>query len=337
MTQTVLVTGGTGFVAGWCIAGLLERGYRVRTTVRSLSREPGVRQAVAAVTDAGDRLSFLAADLSSDEGWDDAAAGCDYVLHIASPLSGAEKKDIEALVGPARDGTLRVLRAAVKAGVKRVVVTSSTAACDPTDPDRSGDETVWTDTNIANTNAYRLSKVIAERAAWDFIAGTDGGTSLTTILPGAIFGPVLAMDNLGSVQFIQRLLHGRPPAIPRIGMQIVDVRDLATLHIAAMTAPEAAGERFVATGELMRMQDIAATLRTRLGARAAKVPTRILPNLLLRGLAVFLPPLRALLPLLGRRPLFSAAKARRMLGFAPRPVTETIIDCAESLLARETG
>jgi nucleoside-diphosphate-sugar epimerase len=224
------------------------------------------------------------------------------------------------LIGPARDGTLRVLRAATKAGVRRVGMTSGTAAATPApSADSVGDETVWTDPDDLNLNAYRRSKVIAERAAWDFMAGNTGPTTLTTILPGAVFGPVLTSANLGSVQVIQRLLHGRPAGIPRLGFWIVDVRDLADLHIRAMTCPEAGGERFIAVGDFMWMQDMARTLRATLGEYAAEVPTRLLPDFTVRLMALFVPALRAVTPGLGHRRIFDSTKARQVLGFTPTP------------------
>lgn len=335
MTETVLVTGGTGFVAGWCIVNLLERGYIVRTTLRTMSKEATVRAAVASQTGAGDRLGFCVADLTSDEGWDAAMAGCDYVLHVASPLGTGAEKGRDSLTAPARDGTLRVLRAATKAGVKRVVMTSAAATARP--PLASGkvsDETVWADPDDPQFDAYRVSKIRAERAAWDFMATVDGPTELTTVLPGAVFGPILMQENLGSVQIIERLLQGRPAAIPRLGFWIVDVRDLADLHIRAMTSQEAAGQRFIATGDFLWMAEIVSTLRTRLGSRAAKVPRRRLPNFAVRLLLPFMPHLRTLAPLLGRRFPLTSEKARRMLGFSPRPATTTVVDCAENLVER---
>jgi len=330
--EVVLVTGGTGFVAGWCIVALLQRGYQVRTTVRNLVQESAVRTAVASKAGATDRLTFFAADLTTDDGWDDAMAGCDYVLHVASPLSG-DTSGPDALIVPARDGTLRVLRAAVNAGVRRVVMTSAAAAARPPhSADRISDETVWADPADRQFDAYRRSKILAERAAWDFMAGHADRTGFTTILPGAVFGPVLTKANLGSVQIFQGLLEGRPAAIPRLGFWIVDVRDLAELHVRAMTAPEAAANRFIAAGDFRWMEDIATTLRLKLGSRAGKVPTRRMPNFVFRLLSLFVPVLRSFVSSLGRRNDLTAAKARRMLGFAPRPATTTIVDCAESLL-----
>jgi dihydroflavonol-4-reductase len=339
MAETVLVTGGTGFVSGWCIVELLKRGYTVRTTVRSLSKEATVRAALASVVDPDGRLGFFVANLAGDEGWALAAAGCDYVLHVASPLGGDAPRDRNALIIPARDGTLRVLRAATEAGVKRVVITSSVAAASPPphSPDSINDETVWTDSSARNVNAYRRSKVFAERAAWDFMIGYGGSTTLTTILPSAVLGPVLKTDNLGSVQVIARLLNGRLPGNPRLGFNIVDVRDLADVHIRAMTSPEASGQRFIAAGDFMWMADISATLRAKLGGHAKKVPTRLLPNFFLRFLSIFDPSLRLVTPVLGRKHVHTSAKALRVLGWTPRPAATTVVDCANSLILRNVA
>lgn len=331
MVETVLVTGGTGFIGGWCIRELLQGGYTVRTTVRSLSDEAALRTAVGAEGEAGARLTLFVADLTRDAGWSAAMTGCDYVLHVASPLGGGTGgKD---LVAPARDGTLRVLRAAVAAGVKRVVMTSAAATARA--PRGSGivsDETVWADPADPQFDGYRRSKILAERAAWDFMSATDGRTTLTTILPTAVFGPLLSKKNLGSVAIIQGILKGRPPRLPRLGFWIVDVRDLADLHIRAMTAPDAMGQRFIAAGDYLWMEDIARALRDGLGAAAARVPTKRMPDLLFRLASVFTPQLRFFTPDIGRKHTLDAGKARRMLGFAPRPATATVVECAESLV-----
>ncbi len=334
MNERVLVTGGTGFIAGWCMVELLRRGYVVRTTVRHLSKEPAVRAAIAAQVDAGTRLDFVVADLTSDQGWDAAMSGCAYVLHVASPLGGGAARDAAALIAPAREGTLRVLRFATEAGVTRVVMTSAAAAArPPLDSDRASDETIWADPADPQFDAYRISKILAEHAAWDFMERHPGATTFTTILPGAVFGPVLTKDNLGSVRIIQRMLEGRPPAIPRLGFAVVDVRDLADLHIRAMTAPEAAGQRFLAAGDFMWMEEIARTLRSQLGVKAGKVSTRRLPDFVFRLVSRFAPDLRTLAPLLGRVTAVSSEKARRVLSFSPRPAATTAVDTARSLLA----
>ena len=333
--MTVLVTGGTGYVAGWVIVSLLRRGYNVRTTVRSDDKSDKVRAAVATEIDPGERLSFVAADLTRDEGWDAAVAGVEHVLHVASPLGDENSKDPAALIVPARDGTLRVLRAATAAGVKRVVMTSAANAASPSAYTEEGvtDETLWTDPDDPTLIPYRRSKTVAERAAWDFMAGYDGPTTLTTVLPGAVFGPILTVDNRGSTRIVERLLTGAVPGTPRIGLEIVDVRDLADLHLRAMLSPAAAGERFLGTGEFTWMSEMAQDLRAGLGEAARKVPRRRLPDFLVRGLALFDPSLRAITMSLGRRNRHSTDKAKRLLDWQPRPAAETVVDCARSLIA----
>ena len=330
MVETVLVTGGTGFIGGWCVKLLLERGYAVRATMRSLSGEPALREAVGAQGEA--RLSVHAADLMDDAGWDSAMAVCDYVLHVASPLGGGGQSD-EELIGPARDGTLRVLKAATAAGVKRVIMTSAAAtARAPRDSGIVSDETVWADPADPQFDGYRRSKILAERAAWDFMASQSGATTLTTVLPGAVFGPVLSKANLGSVRIVQNVLHGRPPLLPRLGFWVVDVRDLADLHIRAMTSPEAAGQRFLGAGEYIWMEDMARALHANLGEAAKATPTKRMPDLAFKAAAAVSPQLKFFLPDLGRQSQMTTEKARRVLGFAPRPADETVVDTARRLI-----
>ncbi|MDB5492797.1 MAG: dependent epimerase/dehydratase family protein [Phenylobacterium sp.] len=332
----VLVTGGSGYIGGWCAIALLKQGYVVRTTVRNLSREAEVRARFAKQTDPGNRLSFHAADLMADAGWDAAAEGCDYVLHVASPLGVAEPKDPDELIVPAREGAKRAVRAAIKAGAKRVVLTSSVAASskDEGPGDWLADESCWTDPTDRRVSAYAKSKTIAERAAWELIAAEGGKTTLATVNPALVLGPVLGADYSESVQVVERLLSGRVPGVPRLGFNIVDVRDVADLHIRAMTAPEAAGQRFIAAGAYAWMGDLAALLRARLDpAAAAKVPTRKVPDLVVRLVGLFDTDLGSVAPGLGRTHDFTSAKAQNLLGWRPRPTEETVIDCAKSLIA----
>jgi len=331
--RIVLVTGGRGFVAGWCIVELLRRGFRVRTTVRDLKQEPEVRLAMSRSglgTDVLQRLSFVAADLSRDSGWEPAVVGCDFVLHVASPL-GQAAADEQAFIGPARDGTLRVLRAAVAARVKRVVMTSAAAAARPplNSNARVSDESVWADPGEERFDAYRRSKILAERAAWEYM--TDKSTEFTTVLPTAVFGPVLTRANLGSVGIIAGLLAGKPPALPEFGFVVVDVRDLAKAHVDAMLAPGAAGERFLIGGDFVWFRELASALRAAVGERAARVPTRRMPMFVVKLLAPFVPALKSLAGEVGRRNEVSNAKARRLLAFAPRPLAATLVDTVESL------
>jgi dihydroflavonol-4-reductase len=336
--KTVLVTGGSGFLGGWCLVELLRRGYRVQTTVRDLAKEPEVRARVGSQVEAGDRLSFFAADLGGDDGWAEAVTGCDYVLHVASPFPAAQPQDADELIVPAREGTLRVLRAALDAGVERVVVTSSVAAVrggvkSAPAPLTEGD---WTDGDNAALQPYTRSKALAERAAWDLAAERGATAKLAVVNPGAILGPVLGEERSTSLAMVERLLKGMP-GTPRIGFSVVDVRDVAELHVKAMTAPEAGGERFIAVARFQWMADIAAVLRDRLGTAAAKVPKRGVPDFVVRGMGIFDPSVRAVASQLGEKVEMSSAKAQTLLGWSPRPVEETIVDCAQSLIGEKVG
>lgn len=334
--ETVLVTGGSGYIGGWCAATLLQRGYVVRATIRDLTREDQARAAIASVAEPGNRLSFHPANLMSDAGWDAAVEGCDYVLHVASPLGVAEPKDPDELITPAREGAKRVVGAAIRAGVKRVVQTSSVAATGRAGKgDWTNDETNWTDGDDRAVDAYARSKALAERAAWDLIAEKGAGkTTLATVNPALVLGPVMGRDFSESIQVVERLVSGRVPGIPRLGFNIVDVRDVADLHLRAMTDPKAAGERFIAAGHWAWMEDIAAVLRAKLPPdRAAKVPTRKAPSLLIRFAGLFDKDLGSVAGRLGQRHDFSSKKAQDRLGWTPRPLEETVLDCAQSLIA----
>jgi dihydroflavonol-4-reductase len=329
--ETVLVSGGSGFLGGRCVVELLRRGYAVRTTVRDLAKEGEVRARVGSEVDAGDRLTVLAADLRSDEGWAEAVAGCEYALHVASPFPRAQPKDPDELIVPAREGTLRVLRAALDAGVRRVVVTSSVAAVRGSADRAPGPltEADWSDPDDSSLTPYARSKTIAELAARDLVRERGEEERLAVVNPGAILGPVLGSERSFSLEMVERLLKGMP-GTPRIGFSVVDVRDVAELQILAMTAAAAAGERYLAVARFQWMADVAAVLRERLGPEAAKVPKRRVPDLLVRGMALFDPGARSVVGQLGKRAELSNAKARA-LGWEPRPVEETIVDCGRSL------
>jgi len=330
----VLVTGGSGFVGAQVILQLVRAGHQVRTTVRNLTRESAVRAMLkAGGQEPGDSLSFFAADLESDAGWREATAGCDYVVHVASPIPVNAPKHEDELIVPARDGTLRVLRAARDASVKRVVMTSTCGAIYYGHPPQKApfDETSWTIVN-SDLTAYVKSKVIAERAAWDFIASEGRGLELSVVNPAGIFGPILAPDYSSSIELIKRLMNGMPGA-PRIYFGIVDVRDVADLHLRAMAHPSAKGERFIAvSGDSISMVDIARMLRARLGTSARRVPRFQLPDWTVRLAARRDPSVRQLLPLLGKIRNATSEKARRVLGWSPRSNEEALVATAESLI-----
>jgi dihydroflavonol-4-reductase len=316
------------------IVELLARGFRVRATLRDLAKADALRATVARQVEAADRLAFVAADLRRDDGWARAADGCELVVHVASPMGQSDIKGKD-LLAPARDGTLRVLKAACEAGAQRVVVTSSVVASEPhaNGQSKMGDGSSWTDLTAKGTSDYVRSKTLAERAAWDFMAQSGGRTTLTTILPTLILGPVLSRAVSGSVEIVSRMLNGRVAALPRLGFNIVDVRDLVDLHLAALLAPQAAGQRLVAGASFLWIEDIAELLRRHFGARAARVPTRRLPDWVLRLAAWFQDEARFMAPLLGRKVDYSSEKAAALLGWRPRPASESVIDCADSLFA----
>ncbi|MDX1872589.1 aldehyde reductase [Mycolicibacterium sp. 120266] len=332
--QPVLVTGGSGFLAGHTITQLLAAGHPVRTTVRTAARIAQVRDTLARAGADTHQLSFAVADLAGDAGWADAVAGCGYVLHMASPFPPRQPENPDELIAPAREGTLRVLRAAAAGGVRRVVLTSSFAAVGYS-PRPSGwvfDEADWTDTADENS-PYVLSKTFAERAAWEFAADHPGAAELAVINPVGVFGPVLGPQLSSSVGIIAALLRGRPTPLPRASFAVVDVRDVADLHVRAMTAPGAAGQRYLASaGEAVTLPQIAATLRERLGARAARVPEQVADDDEFRAAAAQRPELEVFAGLLGEPKKISRAKAAAELDWCPRSAADAVTATAESLL-----
>ncbi|MFE3166050.1 SDR family oxidoreductase [Streptomyces sp. NPDC059224] len=336
----VLVTGGTGFIGSWCVLALLEAGHTVRTTVRDLRREPALRSWLHAATPFGDdRLTVVRADLEHPDGWGEAVADCDFVLHVASPTLRRTPANDDELVTPAREGVLRVLRAARDAGVRRVVLTSAFGAVGIGHPPRSTPftEEDWTDVD-ADIPPYQRSKTLAERAAWQFVADEGAGLELTAVHPVGVLGPLLGPDDPPSLRLVRRMLEGQVPACPPFGMGFVDVRDVADLHLRAMTDPAAAGERFLATaGRGLRVIGIARILHDRLGERATKAPTREMPVWLARALSAVNPELRLLRHQLGKDLDATSAKAERLLGWRARPIEDTVAETAESLLAHGIG
>jgi dihydroflavonol-4-reductase len=332
--DTVLVTGGSGFVGSHVILQLLRAGYDVRTTVRSSNREAGARAMfTSAGVEVNGRLAFFTADLEHDQGWAEAVAGSDFVIHVASPIPAAAPRTEDELIRPARDGALRVLSIARDAGVKRVVMTSSCGAIYYGHPPQAEpfDETSWTNVG-GDMSAYVRSKAIAERAAWDFVTSKGGALELATVNPTGIFGPTLGPDVSSSIELVTRLLTGMP-GCPRLYFGVVDVRDVADLHLRAMTHPAARGERFIASsGDIMSMLAIARVLRERLGDAARKVPTRELPNWLVRFASRFDRTLRPLVPLLDSTRRATSAKAERLLAWTPRPPEDAVVATAESLI-----
>jgi dihydroflavonol-4-reductase len=332
--SVVLVTGGSGFIAGHVLVQLLEAGHTVRTTVRDLKRDADVRALVKAggvaaeVADDRARLRVFAANLEADAGWREAAEGCEFVLHVASPFPAGTPRDENELIRPARDGALRVLKAARDAGVRRVVQTSSFAAIGYGQGavDRDFDERDWTNVDGPGVTAYAKSKTLAERAAWDFLEREGGGLELATVNPVMVFGPALSADLATSVALVKWFLEGKIPAVPQMEMGVVDVRDVAALHLLAMTAAEAKGERFLATaGRFLSLKEVCLVLRERLGEQARRVPTRELPDWVVRLAGLWDRGVRQLGPELGVKKNATSAKAERVLGWKARPAEEAIV------------
>ncbi|MDX8459591.1 SDR family oxidoreductase [Mesorhizobium humile] len=334
--ELVLVTGGSGFLGAHCILSLLNAGYRVRTTVRSAKREAdALAMLKVGGVEPGDALSFAHADLTSDKGWPEAVAGCRYVLHVASPFPPGVPKHEDELIVPAREGALRVLRAARDAGVERVVLTSSFAAVGYGQVPVAGrpfTEEDWTDLS-QKVSAYVKSKTLAERAAWDFIDREGGPLELAVVNPVGIFGPVLGADLSTSTDFIRRLMDGEMPGLPRMVFGVVDVRDVADLHLRAMTSPAAKGERFLAiSGDFMTMLEIARTLKTRLGNAGSRITTRVLPDWLVRIVGLFDGQAAQIMTELGKARNATSAKAVRLLGWTPRSREDALVATGESLI-----
>ncbi|OZB19262.1 MAG: NAD-dependent dehydratase [Hyphomonas sp. 34-62-18] len=332
----VLVTGATGFIAGHVIHQLLEAGHEVTGTARSAAKAGPLNQTLSAYAGRPVSIPIREADLSSDKGWAEAAEGMDYVHHIASPIPATVPKNADELILPARDGALRVLKAAKAAGVKRVVMTSSMAACAYGWGDKRPNpvtEEHWSqDTGGADMTPYIRSKLIAERAAWDYVTGEGQGLELTTINPALVLGPVMSGDFSASVEVLTQLMSGKLPGTPKVGFVVVDVRDVAAAHVAAMTHPAAAGERFLVGDRFMWFSEVAATLAREFPAYASKLPSRDIPAWMVHLIALINPPAKQLIPELNRERHISSEKARRVLGWQPRTSEEAVIAGARSLI-----
>lgn len=331
MTGTVLVTGGSGYIAGFLIRQLIEQGWTVNTTIRSLGREADVRGWLDVDNS---RLHFFAADLMNDAGWAQAMAGCSHVAHVASPLPMHAPKNDDELIVPARDGALRAVRFAKAAGVKRLVMTSSVAAISYGQRGKTRfTEADWTDVTSPDAYAYVKSKTIAERAARDWVAAEGDGLEFCTVNPALVLGPLLSPDFSTSLEAIKKLLEGSMPGLPDIGFGIVDVRDVADMHVRCLTAPNMAGERFIASGPFTKLTEVAAILKGGLGEQGRKVPTRRLPSWLVRIFAKFDPVVGQIVGELGNVREQDASHARAVLGWMPRPAADSILDTARSLIA----
>lgn len=333
--KTVLVTGGSGFVALHCIHQLLLKGYTVKTTLRSLNKKDEVINTLREYHTPGlDRLFFIEADLTKDHNWPLAVSGCEYILHVASPIFLKAPRDENEMIRPAVDGTVRVLKAARDAGVRRVVMTSNFGAVGYSHSDKTKPitEDSWTDPNQKGLSAYNKSKVMAEKAAWDFLKKEGADLELTVINPVGIFGPAMNRNLSSGFELVKQILDGSMKAIPNMTMNIVDVRDLAELEIMAMTSEAAKGQRFLALSDgIWSLPQIATLYKTRLGDRARRISLRRLPDWMVHIKALFNPTAKNLASMLGIYRNTSNDKARQMLGWKPRPAEEALLSTAESL------
>jgi dihydroflavonol-4-reductase len=333
MSRTVFVSGGSGYIAGFLIRQLLAEGWSVHTTVRSLPREAALRPLLGGTAET---LKFFAANLMADAGWAEAMAGCSHVAHVASPFNSEAPRHEDELILPAREGVLRALRFAKAAGAKRFIQTSSVAAIAY---GHGGDrhhftEADWTNIDSPDVYAYVKSKTIAERAAREWMAKHGAGMEFLSINPSAVLGPVWTSDFSASIELVKQLLSGALPGCPDIGFGLVDVRDVADLHVRALTEPGLDGERFIASGPFLKMIEVARILKRGMPLQGRRVPVRSLPNWLVRVSALFNPVVRQVTGELGNVRDASAEHALQRLGWKTRPVEQSILDCAKSLIER---
>ncbi len=331
---TVLVTGASGFIGSHCIVSLLENGYQVKGTIRDLSRGEQIRNFIQNHTKYADNLSFASADLMKDEGWEEAMEGCTYVLHVASPVPINLPKDENEIIKPAKEGTIRVLKAADKTGVKRVVITSSIAAIcyGHSDYKKTFTEADWTNLAGKNLTAYPKSKTIAEKAAWSYLEETGSKLELVAVNPSVVLGPALEKDFGSSLELVRKIMGGELPGAPKIGWPIVDVRDVAKMQLLAMTEPKAVGKRYICANETMFIKDVAKVIKDNFPAYQNKISVRNLPNWVVRISALFDPTVKAVLSELGNPQYVSSEKAKEDLNWTCRSNEEAIISAAQSLI-----
>ncbi len=331
--EKVLVTGASGFIAEHCIIELLKNGYSVKGSLRSMNREQEVRDAVKTETD-DTKLEFCKLDLLEDDGWEDAMWDCDYLMHVASPFVIEDPKDENELIKPAKEGTLRALNAAKKAGIKRVVLTSSVAAVNSHMMSGTSDHTTWTDINSKYVTPYQKSKTIAERAAWDFYNNQDNSNKmeLAVINPGGVMGPQLGNDLGGaSTQIVSQLISGKFPMIPALSFPFIDVRDVAILHLKAMTTPDADGKRFIAAhSEPTWMYQVAEVLSA---AGYEKIKLKKAPSFMLKLIGLFDNKTKSLVPMLDKYVPCDNSQTVKILNWEPMPWEQAFIEHAKSIEA----
>lgn len=330
--KKVLLTGISGFVGQHCAVQLLENGYSVRGSVRSFSKEQEVRKGISKVVDAKENLEFCELDLLNDEGWEKAMEGCDYVLHVASPFVIAEPKDENEMIKPAVEGTLRALKAAKKAGVKKVVLTSSTVAMAGDKKKNHLTQASWTNAKTDNVGAYIKSKALAEKAAWDFYSKQDSSDKmeLTVVNPGPIYGPTLTGNLSGaSMGMISDLISGKVPMLPNVHYVMSDVRDIAKIHVDAMENSESNGQRFIVTSEKPHsFLSMAATLKTN-GFK--KSNPKKAPSFMVKFMSLFNAEMKGMLPFVDAEVSADISPTKRVFNWKPISFEKTLIDSAKSV------
>lgn len=330
----MLVTGASGFIGLHTVLYLLQCGYPVRATVRTEAREKQARDALTRHIPTGS-LEFAYVDLSKDDGWREAVHGCDSVIHTAAPYPIENPKDANELILPIRDGTLRVLRAAQAEGIRRVVLLSNIGSVidGHQGENRLFDENDWTDVDKCR-NTYHTAKTLSERAAWDFVQSSENHSQMEMVVinPSGVFGPVLDDHRHTSVEWIRTLMRAEVPGLPRILVPLVDVRDLVDMLTKAMTLPEAAGKRFICHAAEVPLPELAGILCKNFARRGYRIPTRVLPDLLIRFMALFNPKVKAVASILNWNFHLSTDRARAVFGWQPRPYQQSIIEMAESLI-----
>lgn len=332
--QRVTITGASGYIALHCIVEALRRGYRVRGTLRSTKRQAEIEAAVASHVDPGDRLELISGiDLLDDAGWDDAMQGSHYLLHVASPVPVQTPAHESELIEPALNGTRRALRAASKAGIDRMVMTSSIAAVSAGhayDPERVYDEGDWSRLDSPEVSSYQKSKTLAEKEAWKL--SEELGLDLVTINPGYVLGPCVIADPSPSLQIVRKLLDRAVPGVPDLRFALVDVRDVARMHLEALERSDAGGKRFILAGEPVPYVEIARALAAHVGPHR-KIPTRPVPKLVVRLVGLFDKTARMVIDDIGKSKRYSTVRARELLGWQPTPLAAMVGDSADSLIA----
>ena len=327
--EKVFVSGGTGYIALHCISQLIKKGFHVKTSLRDMNRKSEVINSVSKVVNCNDKIEFCELDLLKDDGWNDAVSGCDYVLHVASPVLFGMPKDPDTLIKPALEGITRCLKAAVKHKVKRFVMTSSFAAIGSGSDKIEFDDNDWTDLNNEK-HAYNISKTKAELFLWDYINSLEESDKIEVcaINPVVVIGPSLSDDTGTSNLAIRKLLDGSMPFIPKFGIDLVDVRDVADMHIEAMLNQNSVGKRFLLSSHTMWYSELANILREN---GFSKAPKYVVPNMFIRIFSLFDKEAKLALDRLGKKYTLHSNNARNILNWEPRDIREAIIETAKQL------